>query len=91
MRHHGFYEKTGIAVERVHFCERRNEKAGICHRLSINTFVDDRLEVLSYLVGVPTQYLFQPDVREINRFAAHLPNVQPVLSWQEVLGLEGLV
>lgn len=86
--HHRFYERTGIERERIHFCRERHEKAGICEKLAVTHFVDDRLEVLGNLTTVSTLYLFQPDPDEVRRFAHSLNRVTQVHSWQEILQKE---
>lgn len=83
--HHRFYDLTGIGRDRVHFCRERHEKAGICEKLGITHFVDDRLEVLGNLATVSTLYLFQPRPDEVRRFARFLNRVKQVNSWQEIL------
>ena len=60
LRHHGFWEAVGLPDDQVRFCRRREEKALIAADLGITHFIDDRLEVLSYLTGVPHRYLFNP-------------------------------
>jgi hypothetical protein len=85
LEHHGFHERTGIPEDHVHFCRKRPEKEGICRELGITHFVDDRLEVLSYLSGVPALYLFRPDPAEVSRYARFLPRVRQVATWQEIL------
>ncbi len=86
--HHRFYDLTGIGRGRVHFCRERNEKAGICEKLGVTHFVDDRLEVLGNLTMVGTLYLFQPRPDEVRRFARFLDRVKQVDSWQEILEKE---
>lgn len=87
--HHEFYSITGIDRGNVKFCRERHEKAGICRELGITHFVDDRLEVLSHLIGiVPTLYLFQPNPSEVARFSRYLPEVIEVDTWQEILRKE---
>ena len=83
--HHRFYDLTGVERERVRFCRERHEKAGICEKLGITHFVDDRLEVLGNLTTVGTLYLFQPRPDEVRRFARFLNRVRQVNSWQEIL------
>jgi hypothetical protein len=61
LTHHSFYDATGIFADRVRFVRRRADKAAVCSELGITHFVDDRAEVLAYLVGiVPHLYLFGP-------------------------------
>ncbi len=80
-----FYGLTGLRETNVHFCRTRAGKAPICVRLGITHFVDDRLEVLSYLTMVKKKYLFQPNEKEVEKFKQHLEFVQQVHSWEEVL------
>lgn len=82
---HHFYDLTGVRRDRVHFCRERHEKAGICEKLGITHFVDDRLEVLGNLAMVENLYLFQPRPNEVRKFAHHLKRVKQVNSWQEII------
>lgn len=84
LAHHSFYDLTGIGQDRVHFCRERHEKAGICEKLGITHFVDDRLEVLGNLTTVGELYLFQPRTDEVRKFAHHLNRVKLVNSWQQI-------
>jgi hypothetical protein len=84
LAHHSFYDLTGIRQGRVHFCRERHEKAGICEKLGITHFVDDRLEVLGNLTTVGSLYLFQPRPDEVRKFTRHLNRVKQVNSWKEI-------
>lgn len=84
-KYHDFYGLTGVLEENIHFCRKREEKAPIAEKLGLTHFIDDRLEVLSYLKSVKYKYLFQPAAAEVEKFAAHLPDVKTVYSWAEVL------
>lgn len=84
---HEFYRLTGIGVDHVHFCLERAEKSDICRRLGVTHFVDDKLEVLSYLTTVPNRYLFRPNQREVQRFSKTLPDVTCVESWVDLIAL----
>lgn len=77
----GFLDAIGISAANAKFCRHRSDKAGICAELGVTHFVDDRLEVLSYLDVVASRYLFQPDLNEVAKFAAHLPLVTVVDGW----------
>ncbi|MEK7635242.1 MAG: hypothetical protein AAB446_02325 [Patescibacteria group bacterium] len=84
---HDFYTKTGIKQENIYFVRQRNEKDGVCQKLGITHFVDDRLEVLGYMIeSTPNLFLFQPDPKEIEEFKQFLPKVTRVESWSEVVG-----
>ncbi|RQX16141.1 hypothetical protein DDE19_16885 [Micromonospora ureilytica] len=87
LAHHDFPARTGIAVERVHFCRTRPDKAPIARRLGLTHFVDDKLEVLGYLDSVPYRFLFRPRRAEVAAHAALLPHVHPVESWSELTSL----
>lgn len=86
--YHRFYTRTGVGTNKVHFCRERADKAKICEELGITHFVDDRLEVLSYLDTVGTKYLFQANQKEVDQHKKHLPKVVRVESWLEVLEKE---
>jgi hypothetical protein len=61
LRHHRFFERTGIAPENLRFCLQRPQKADHCSELGITHFIDDRLDVLRHLNGVVQhRYLFGP-------------------------------
>jgi hypothetical protein len=66
LAHRDFYAATGIPPDHVRFVRRRVDKAEVCAELGITHFVDDRAEVLQYLVGlVPNLYLFGPQEHPI--------------------------
>lgn len=83
--YHNFYDQTGILRNHVRFCRERHEKTGICKELKITHFIDDRLEVLSYLATVKNLYLFRPRPDEVRQFAGFLDRVCQVNTWQELL------
>ena len=61
LRHHRFFEQTGIPPENLRFCLERPQKADHCRELGITHFIDDRLDVLKCLNGlVPHRFLFGP-------------------------------
>lgn len=80
-----FYHQTGITAENVFFCIERRDKAAICENLGVTHYIDDRLEVLNCLATVPNRYLFQGEVREVDRnLKGALPFVV-VNNWEEVV------
>jgi hypothetical protein len=86
LAHHRFQEATGIPLERVHFCEQREEKAIIAKRLGLTAFIDDRLDVLHHLAAVKTRILFAASPA----FAPAQPppdGVQLAVGWAEALSL----
>ncbi len=88
LEYHDFHRITGVGSDAVHFCRERHQKAPICQKLGITHFVDDRLEILGRLATVSTLYLFQPNSKEIRKFAQFLSRVHQVQSWQEILDKE---
>lgn len=91
LEHHDFYKKTGVQPGNVNFCLDRAAKAPICERLGVTHFVDDKLEVLSYLTSVKWRYLFRPRDNEIKRYAEHLQHVtKRVESWVELADCIGV-
>lgn len=85
LAHHDFYARTGVLPEHVHFCRTRAAKAPIAAELGVTHFVDDKLEVLSYLTTVPHRFLFRPREAEVQAHAAHLPGVQRVETWGDLV------
>jgi len=82
----GFFDRTGVKRAHVYFCRERSDKAGICKKLGITHFIDDRLEVLSALLSVAHLYLFQPDSEEMRQWTQSLTKqLTLVYSWQDVL------
>ena len=84
LEYHRFYEQTNVDPADVYFCRQRHEKAPICEQLAVTHFVDDRLEVLSYLVTVAHRYLFRANPKEISKFSEHLLLVRQVDSWGQL-------
>lgn len=85
LAHHGFYERTGVLPGHVRFCRERSDKAVIAAELGLTHFVDDRLEVLGYLLDiVQSPFLYRPRKDEVQKHAHLLPRVQLVQSWTEI-------
>jgi hypothetical protein len=62
----GFFACTGLAPEQVLFCLKRPEKREHCAAIGATHFVDDRLDVLTHLVGlVPHLYWFGHQSAEV--------------------------
>lgn len=87
MVHNRFPETTRVPMDKVFFCRRRADKAPICQKLGITHFIDDKLEVLSYLESVPNKYLFDPNPEEVKSYSKHLSKVTLVGHWTELVGL----
>jgi len=75
LEHHRFFPITGIDPSHVRFCIERADKAPICAELGITHFVDDRVDVLGYLVGVVAHlFLFASEGQPVPEFAIATPN-----------------
>lgn len=86
LKAHDFYAKTGVKEENVYFVRQRHEKDEVCRNLSITHFIDDRLEVLGYMVeSTPNLILFQPDESEVKEFEQFLSKVSIANNWTEVV------
>lgn len=83
LRHHRFFERTGIPPENLRFCLERPQKADHCSELGITHFIDDRLDVLKCLNGVVQhRYLFGPQKDQSTP-----PGIIAVRSWRDALPL----
>jgi hypothetical protein len=89
LEQHNFFDSARVPRSHVRFCRQRNDKATICQQLGVTHFIDDRLEVLSHLVGsVPYLYLLQSraeGIEGIARFRQFLPHVHLVTGWGEIV------
>ena len=80
LRNNDVYAKTGLSRDQVHFCRKRQDKAPICRQLGITHFIDDRVDVLSHMVGiVPNLFLFGEQST-----GSHPPWAEALLDWQQV-------
>lgn len=48
--HNNFFERTGLKSKNMHFCLERKDKAGIVRDTGITHFIDDRIDVLDYMI-----------------------------------------
>ena len=83
---HSFFERTGISPDRVRRTQNGRNKSSVCESYRATHFIDDRLEVLSHLVGkVKNLYLFRPQQKEIEPYQDFLIQVRLVTSWDEIV------
>lgn len=76
---------TGITMNDRLFCRKRHEKVPIAEHWGVTHFVDDRLEILKYMVGiVPNLYLFHPNPDEVLKFHATLAHVKIFWNWKDL-------
>lgn len=79
----GFEAATGVAADRILFCERREDKAPIAKDLGLTAFVDDRVDVLAPMTTVGRRLLFrEPRASAPSAIPA---GVTPVAGWAEAL------
>lgn len=89
MDHKRFFDTTGMLRENVHFCAERKDKADICGDLGITDFIDDKIEVLSYMDSrVVGLIAFDPTPFELKRFREYrdlMGRVKVLKNWTDVL------
>jgi hypothetical protein len=86
LKDNDFFRKTNILPENVLFCRERSEKVKLCEENNIKYFIDDRLEVLSHMIGhVPKLYLFNPNPEEVAEFKQFLSKVIVVKKWSDLI------
>lgn len=77
LRHHAFFERTGVEPGNLRFCLERPQKAQHCRELGITHFIDDRADVLLHLEGVvPHRFLFGPQRNPISP-----SGLVPIAAW----------
>lgn len=77
-----FCNRTGIPLENFNFCEEREEKAPIAHRLGITYMIDDRPEVMYFMGDKIKKILFNPDPNDIIKW--NQIDAIKVTSWFEI-------
>jgi len=84
---HGFLGDDKVPQGQVHFVRRREDKHPVCERLEITHFVDDMVDVLSYLQTVPQRYLFTGGhgARPVSAHVAKgIEGITVVATWPEL-------
>lgn len=82
---HDFFEVTGIDPQRVAFCRQIHEKAELCRTLEVTHFIDDRLAVLSHMVGVvPNLYCFVSRASEPEVARRAMNGIETVHTWKAI-------
>lgn len=84
LQHRDFYNRTGVPPERLHFCERREDKAPIAKRLGLTAFIDDRVDVLEHLTMVEERILFAEAAEWVSERAA-ASGFAVCVGWEAVL------
>ncbi|CAJ1376391.1 unnamed protein product [Effrenium voratum] len=86
----GFFEKTGIQRENLHFCRDVKDKAPIVAELRLDGFVDDRIDVLRPMLSLPgvRPLLFMPNQEVLGRSPVFwIPRVEKLAGWASVLAI----
>jgi hypothetical protein len=82
LRHHAFFERTGIPAGNLRFCLERPQKAQHCRELGITHFIDDRADVLGHLEGVVAhRFLFGSQRKPVT-----LAGLVPIAAWAQAFG-----
>jgi hypothetical protein len=86
LKHHHFFERTGVMPKHVRFCLERSDKEAICRKLGITYFIDDRVDVLQSLKSVPHRFLLDFSPRESDREgrAASSSAIRIASRWSEI-------
>lgn len=88
LKSHDFFRQTGISPERVRRTQNGRNKSSVCELYGATHFIDDRLEVLSHLVGkVRNLYLLHPQQKEVEQHKDFLTHVNQVQSWDDIVRL----
>ena len=86
--YHKFFEITGVDPYHIAFCLERKDKTRIAKQLNLTHFIDDGVEVLSYLNTVPYKFAFRPKKSELIRYQKiqHpiINQITIVYSWKEI-------
>lgn len=86
LKSHDFFEQTGISPERVRRTQNGRNKSSLCELYQATHFIDDRLEVLSHLVGkVRSLYLLRPQQKEVEQYQDFIVHVKQVQSWDDIV------
>jgi len=83
---HDFFSRTGISPDRVRRTQNGRNKLSICQTYGATHFIDDRLEVLSHLIGkVENLYLLRPQRKEVEQFETSLASVRQFETWDDLV------
>lgn len=84
LKHHRFFERTGVKPKHIYFCMERSDKAPMCRKLGITHFVDDRLDVLRSLQTVPYRFLLDTGSRLSESKPGFAQSIRAVTSWGQI-------
>lgn len=83
-----FFQKTGLPHTRVFYTATRDEKTRVAIEHGVTHFIDDKLEVLGYMMGcIPNLFAFNTERRQRERYPYVATMVAHVNSWQELRGI----
>ena len=81
-----FVDPSVLLEKNIHFCEEPSGKAPICSSLGLTHFVDNRMEILSFLSDIPNLFLLQPSQYELDGIQGEKPHVTYVAEdWPTLL------
>ena len=87
LAHRGFHAQTGIPASAVHVVRDRTDKDGVCTRLGVTHFVDDRVDVLTSLQTVSHRVLFLGGLGRREPATRVPPGLLTARSWPECAAL----
>lgn len=90
LSHVGWYEKTGMLKQNVHFVRERRDKAPLCAQLGVSCFIDDNLSVLQHFLTPPSKceeplFYFQPHAPETRSSCFYHPRIVHTTSWEDLI------
>lgn len=85
LKHHRFFELTGLPPENVHFCRTSEDKAVLARRFYLSHFVDDQIKNLEVLPAITTnRILFNPTKQPTQK---QQENVRIAKDWNDAVKL----
>ena len=85
LQFHDFFVRTGILPDRVKRTQNGRNKLSVCQAFGATHFVDDRLEVLSHLVGkIENLYLLRPQQFEVEQYKEFIDSVSRFDTWENL-------
>jgi len=84
LKHHDFFNKTGVKPENLYFCFERKDKTLFVRALNIKIMIDDRPEVMAHLDYDVIKLLINPDEPDMVQHKDHLFNTKIVKDWLEI-------
>lgn len=86
MDRRGFFDATGMTLERIHFVREPSGKAEVCRQYGVTHFVEDRPLIMSFVLDdVANLFLFRPDPAEVAKYPDVLRRARIADGWESLL------